>query len=212
MHIILYKLNCARYLSIKRRVQISWGKNMKAVGILGSPHKDGNTAYLLKETLKVLEKELETETIFLKDYRIRPCEGCFSCEENGKCVIEDDMQKLYPKLEKADVIILASPSYMGGVTSRMRTFMERTWHLRKGQLKNIIGTSIVVGRRDTGSTKNAMNSYLDKLKVVRVPGCSGFAFKKGEIIKDREAIKEARRVGERILGLLEKGRAEPMIK
>ena len=177
---------------------------MKAVGILGSPHKDGNTAYLLEETLKVLEKGLETETIFLKDYEIEPCEGCLSCEENGKCVIEDDMQKLYPKLEEADVIILASPSYMGGVTSRMRAFMERTWHLRKGQLKNKIGTSIVVGRRDTGSTMNAMNNYLDRLKVIRVPGCSGYAFKRGDIVKDQEAVKEAQRIGGQILGLINK--------
>jgi multimeric flavodoxin WrbA len=39
---------------------------MKAVGIVGSPHKGGNTAYLLEEILEVLGKELETETI-LKD-------------------------------------------------------------------------------------------------------------------------------------------------
>jgi multimeric flavodoxin WrbA len=99
---------------------------MKAIGIVSSPHKDGNTAYLLEKTLKVLREKFETETIFLKDYEIKPCEGCYYYEENGKCIINDDMQKLYPKFEDADVIILSSPSYMGGVTSRVRAFMERT--------------------------------------------------------------------------------------
>ena len=177
---------------------------MKAIGVLGSPHKDGNTAYLLEETLKVLGNELKNETIFLKDYEIKPCEGCRDCEKMGRCIIEDDMQKLYPKLEEADIIILASPSYMGGVTSRMRAFMERTWYLRKGQLENKIGTSIVVGRREIGSTVNEMNEYLDKLKVIRVPGCSGYAFRKGDILKDEEALKEARRLGKQILELVKK--------
>jgi len=38
--------------------------------------QNGNTAYLLQETLKVLEKELESEITFLKDYEIKSCEGC----------------------------------------------------------------------------------------------------------------------------------------
>ncbi|RLE70557.1 MAG: flavodoxin family protein, partial [Thermoprotei archaeon] len=55
---------------------------MKAIGVVGSPHKNGNTVYLLKEVMKVLRKKYETEIIFLKDYDIKPCEGCFYCEKN----------------------------------------------------------------------------------------------------------------------------------
>jgi len=48
MHIIVFKLYCARYLVQKKEDYAHvWGKDMKAIGILGSPHKDGNTAYLL---------------------------------------------------------------------------------------------------------------------------------------------------------------------
>jgi multimeric flavodoxin WrbA len=177
-------------------------KEMKAIGILGSPHEDGNTAYLLEEILRVLRKELKTEMIFLKNYEIRPCEGCCFCEDGHECIIEDDMQKLYPKIMEASVIILASPSYMGGVTSRMRAFMERTWYLRKGQLENKIGTWIVVGRRNIGGTINEMNEYLDRQRVIKVPGCSGYAFRKGDILKDEEALKEVRMLGERILKIV----------
>jgi len=176
---------------------------MKAIGIVGSPHKDGNTAYLLEKTLKVLREKFETETIFLKDYEIKPCEGCNYCEENGKCIINDDMQKLYPKLEEADVIILSSPSYMGGVTSRVRAFMERTWYLRKGQLEGKIGTYIVVGRRKIGSTVNEMEEYLSRLRLNKIPGVLGYAFQKGDILKDKEALKEAQKLGEQILKSIE---------
>jgi len=55
---------------------------MKAVGVVGSPRKNGNTAYLLEEVMKFLREKYETEIIFLKDYDIKPCEGCHYCEEN----------------------------------------------------------------------------------------------------------------------------------
>ena len=172
---------------------------MKAVGVVGSPRKNGNTAYLLKEVMKFLREKYETEIIFLKDYNIKPCEGCHYCEENKRCIIEDDMQELYPKLKKADVIILSSPSYMGGVTSRLRAFMERTWHLRKGQLEGKIGTYIVVGRRKIGSTIDEIEEYLTRLKMTKIPGVLGYAFEKGDILKDEEALKEAQKLGKQIL-------------
>jgi len=120
----------------------------------------GTLRIYLRRLWKFLREKYETEIIFLKDYDIKLCEGCHYCEENKRCIIGGDMQELYPKLKKSDVIILSSPSYMGGVTSRLRAFMERTWHLRKGQLEGKIGTYIVVGRRKIGSTTDEIEEYL----------------------------------------------------
>ena len=39
---------------------------MKAVGVVGSPRKNGNTAYLLEEVMKFLREKYETEIIFPK--------------------------------------------------------------------------------------------------------------------------------------------------
>lgn len=175
---------------------------MKAIGISGSPHKNGNSVYLLKEVLKILESVFDTELIFLKNYVIKPCNGCQSCDKNGKCVIEDDMQKLYPKIKDSQVIILASPSYMGGVTSRLRIFMERTWHLRKGQLDGKIGSFIVVGRRKLGAIVYEIEEYLSRLGLTKLPGVTGFALKKDDILKDKEAIKDAKRLGKQIINIL----------
>jgi len=179
---------------------------MRALGIIGSPRKDGNTAYLLKKTLEVLEEgDVDTEIIFLKDYEINPCEDCSEyCEKHNKCKIEDGMQELFVKLRKSNVIILASPTYMGGATSRMRAFMERTWLLRKGQLKNKIGTSIVVGRREIGTTAMEMSEYFDRLKIIKIPGILGYSFKKDDILEDQEAIKSSERLGNQLLELIKK--------
>lgn len=175
---------------------------MKVIGIAGSPNKNGNSVYLLKEVLKILESVFDTELIFLKNYVIKPCNGCQSCDKNGKCVIEDDMQKLYPKIKDSQVIILASPSYMGGVTSRLRIFMERTWHLRKGQLDGKIGSFIVVGRRKLGAIVYEIEEYLSRLGLTKLPGVIGFALKKDDILKDKEAIKDAKRLGKQIINIL----------
>lgn len=172
---------------------------MKAIGIAGSPHKNGNSAFLLKEVLKILESSFDTEIIFLKDYDIKPCNGCYYCDKNSKCFIEDGMQKLYPKIKNPQVIILASPSYMGGVTSRLRIFMERTWHLRKGQLDGKVGSFIVTGRRRLGVAVYEIEEYLSRLGLTKLPGIIGFAFESGDILKDKEALDDVKRLGKQIL-------------
>ena len=179
---------------------------MKALGVIGSPRKDGNTAYLLKKTLEVLEEgDAETETIFLKDYEINPCGDCSEyCEKHNECKIKDGMQELFVKLRESHLIILASPTYMGGITSRMRAFMERTWPLRKGQLKDKIGTSIVVGRRDIGVSILEMSEYFDRMKIIKIPGIFGYAFEKDDILEDQEAIKSSERLGKQLLDLIKR--------
>jgi len=104
------------------------------------------------------------------------------------------MQSMYPKLQSADAIVLASHIFMGGVTGRMRAFMERTWHLRKGQLAGKIGTWIVVGRRKPGAAIYAMEDFLDLLGLTRLPGAFGCALHKGEILGDEETLRDVDRL------------------
>jgi len=169
------------------------------IGIVGSPRRDGNSAHLLELVLNALRARAETETVHLKDYRIQPCEACHCCEANGRCVLDDGMRDLVPKLEAADAIVLASPAYMGGLTSRMRAFMERTWPLREGQLAGKVGAGIVVGRRKTGAAVYAMEDFLARLRLTRVPGVCGYAFEKGDIADDAEALSDAGRLADAIL-------------
>ncbi|MHA1374918.1 MAG: flavodoxin family protein [Promethearchaeota archaeon] len=146
----------------------------KAIAIIGSPRKDGNTVFLIDKILDLLKNNFDIEKIFLKDYNISPCKECYYCIDKDECSINDDMQDLYLKLKVVDVIILASPIFMGGITATLKAFMERTWHLRKGQLKGKMGSYIIVGRRDIGSGVSEMEEYLSRLKVIKIPGVIGF--------------------------------------
>jgi len=175
----------------------------KLIGIVGSPRNDGNTAILTDKLLDSLQDTFEIEKIFLKDLEISSCKECYYCVENDDCSIQDDMQELYRKLKEAYVIILSSPIFMGGITSYLRAFMERTWHLRKGQLKNKVASYIIVGRRDLGSGISEMEEYLSRLNVIKVPGVFGFGFKKGDISKDEEALNNIQRLKSQILNLIQ---------
>ena len=173
----------------------------KVIAIIGSPRENGNTAFLTDKLLDLLKDNFEIEKIFLKNYTINSCKECYYCVDHEACSIQDDMQVLYAKLREAQVIILSSPIFMGGITSLMRAFMERTWHLRKGQLKNKTGSYIIVGRRDIGSGINAMEEYLSRLKVKKLAGVFGFGFHENDVSKDEEALKNVQRLSTQIISL-----------
>ena len=62
---------------------------MKAVILMGSPRKQGNTAALLTPFCEELEKHgVETETVWLYDKEIRPCVGCRACSVACKALNE----------------------------------------------------------------------------------------------------------------------------
>jgi multimeric flavodoxin WrbA len=112
---------------------------MRVLGLFGSPRRGGNTELLLEEALKGAESEgAEVERIYLSDYTITPCKECHGCDQTGHCVILDDMQKIYPKLLEADIIILASPIFFYGVTAWAKALIDRSQALwaRKYLLKD----------------------------------------------------------------------------
>jgi len=69
------------------------------------------------------------ETLYLRNYRIKHCLGCFGCwfETPGRCVQKDDMTgELYDRFLAADLVVLASPLYHYNLNARLKTFIERT--------------------------------------------------------------------------------------
>ena len=112
---------------------------MKVLGIFGSPRRGGNTEILLEEALKGAEKEgAKVERLYLNDFTITPCKECHGCDDTGNCIILDEMEKVYPKLLEADVVILASPIFFYGVTASAKALIDRSQALwaRKYLLKD----------------------------------------------------------------------------
>lgn len=103
---------------------------MRVLGISGSPHPDGNTAFALRRALSRLEGEgLETTFSDLSGLAIGACRGCFACRD-GACVQADDMGAVLDDLRACDGVLLASPVYMGSVSGQLKVWMDRTLPLR----------------------------------------------------------------------------------
>jgi multimeric flavodoxin WrbA len=103
---------------------------MKITAFNGSPKgPKGNTQVMVNEFLGgAQEAGAETECIFLAEKDIKPCKGCFGCwiRTPGECPADDDMPELLDKILKSDIIVYASPVYVGSVTGLMKNFLDRT--------------------------------------------------------------------------------------
>jgi multimeric flavodoxin WrbA len=117
---------------------------MKALVLLGSPRKNGNTELLLNKIIQGIEQNHgKWELIRLPELDIHPCIGCGTCEKEGICIFKDDMQDLYEKISQADRIIIGSPIYFYNVTAQTKVFIDRCQALwsRKYVLKQPIGSN-----------------------------------------------------------------------
>lgn len=92
----------------------------------GSPRRKGNTATLLQQAVQgAREAGAEVEEIVLRDLKISPCLEIYGCKQDGRCVIQDDYQKLHDKLLRMDGIMLASPIFFYTVSAFTKIFMDR---------------------------------------------------------------------------------------
>jgi len=115
------------------------------VVLMGSPHREGNTAALVGHLADAARAEGATvEVFFLHEMAIAPCRACEACHEEGAsgCVVQDDMQKIYPKLRAADAVVFASPIYMFSISAQLKTALDRCYALVR-----LEGDHDLVGKR-----------------------------------------------------------------
>ncbi len=124
---------------------------MKKVLILnGSPRKSGYT----KEMIDVFVNNCKRECQILDCQKldIKYCVDCRYCQNNFECVVNDDMQSIYKKIEEADVLIFATPIYFGSVSAqikkvidRFQVYFYRNMQGQNKELKKKTGVLIAVG-------------------------------------------------------------------
>lgn len=134
------------------------------LGISGSPRKKA-TEYVLREGLKMLEERgLQTELFTVRGKNISFCRHCDFCLKNKRCRTEDDMYQLFPLLEKAKGIIIATPVYYGGVSAQIKAVMDRCRSLvaaDRNFFTNKVGMAIAVGGDRVGGQEPAIHQIID---------------------------------------------------
>jgi multimeric flavodoxin WrbA len=105
-------------------IYCSMGK--KVIGLLGSPLSDGNTAKLLDRALKGAEDAgCIVEKILVTTLDFQACEEMLFCKDHDTCIIDDDMQQLYPKFKEMDSLIIATPVMTMGIPGKLKSMMDR---------------------------------------------------------------------------------------
>jgi multimeric flavodoxin WrbA len=184
---------------------------VKAIGIVGSPRKNGNTEILTEHTLQAIAEEgLDTELIRLAGLDIRPCNACLVCKEEERCPIDDDLFPIYTKMKEAEAIILASPVYYSSITALMRAFMERAGYISRTKrvLAGKVGGPLVVARRAGMNFTFAELLLWFHIMGIINPGSTywnvAFGREKGEVRQDEEGMTTAWNFGKNIAFLVKK--------
>ncbi len=100
---------------------------MSRVFIVSStPRKSGNSEILAEEFARgAREAGHEVEKIELRNRELKFCIGCLSCLKTGKCVLDDTINELLPRVRRADVLVFATPIYYYGLSGQLKTFLDR---------------------------------------------------------------------------------------
>jgi multimeric flavodoxin WrbA len=112
--------------------------SVNITAIYGSPRTNGNTDILLQAFLSGLrDAGGSAREIFLRDLNIQPCIACNGCAKTGRCVLQDDMDQVYPVFETSDVIVFAVPVFFYGFGAMAKAMVDRSqaFWVRKYQLK-----------------------------------------------------------------------------
>jgi NAD(P)H-dependent FMN reductase len=98
----------------------------KVIGLLGSPLTEGNAALLLDRALKGVEDAgCLVEKIAVVNLDFQACNEMMFCKDHDTCIMDDDMQQLYPKFRDMDALIIATPVMTMGIPGKLKSMMDR---------------------------------------------------------------------------------------
>lgn len=134
----------------------------KVLLLNGSAHQHGCTATALEEMIKVFESEgVDAELIQVGTNDIRGCIACKRCQESGRCVFDDLVNEVAPKLAEADGLVVGSPVYYGSPNGTILSFMDRLFYSTGNVSKHMKVGAAVVSCRRGGNTASfdVLNKY-----------------------------------------------------
>jgi multimeric flavodoxin WrbA len=121
-------------------------KKIDILVILSSPRTNSNSSFAALTLAKKFNKNFKI--INVNKINIKPCKSCFYCSKTLKCCLKDDFEKVLYYLNKAKIIIIASPIYFTGVPGPLKIFIDRNqqqWEkFKTGYFKKIKKSGFII--------------------------------------------------------------------
>ena len=179
----------------------------KVLLINGSPHEFGCTYTALKEVADTLEKNgVETEILYLGTKPVAGCIACGKCGQTGRCVFDDQVNRVLDKLDEYSGIVVGSPVYFAGPTGQICGFLDRLFYCGGGRMAGKIAASVVSCRRGGASASfDRLNKYFS-ISNMHVAGSQYWNQIHGktpaQAVKDLEGLQTMRTLGQNIAWLI----------
>jgi multimeric flavodoxin WrbA len=146
---------------------------MKAIGIVGSPRKNGNVDTLVQTVLDGAKEAGHQITKYnLNEMKYSGCQACNYCKSHDNCQLDDDVSQLLRDITEADAVVFGSPIYFYLFTGQFKLMEDRMYsfidagfnsRLRSGK-KAIIVTS--QGNPDLAAFEKAASDFAGILKLL----------------------------------------------
>lgn len=143
---------------------------MNILVLNGSPRANGNTASMVNAFAEGAQQSgHRVEVVSVCQKKIAGCLACEYCHTkgDGRCIQQDDMQQVYPLLQEAEMIVLASPIYYHSFTGQLQCAINRIYALDKP--KNLKKAALIMSSGSNhvycGAIYEYQNSFLNYLKL-----------------------------------------------
>lgn len=210
---------------------------IRVLGICASPIQGGNTQAFLEKCLEAAEKdpEVDVQMVNLAGKEIGGCKHCNWClvkqSQDVFCIQEDDMRHIYPLVADADALALATPVYIGRLSSYLAALMDRFRAFiygkeHKGKLTDKVAGALAVGWYRHAGLETALQTIVAGILTlgmipVATPHCpwgaAGLSSKGGTgqfdrsvrlgVLEDSWGVEAAQALGRRMIHLARKMKA-----
>lgn len=133
---------------------------MNILVITGSPRKGGNTD-IMAEAFAQGARESGNQVVIKNagDMNVAPCLDCEYCfAHDGVCVQKDDMAGVLEEVDKADMIVFASPIYWFGMSAQIKLVIDR-FYARADKGFHPTQTALLLNAMSDGVFEAAIAEY-----------------------------------------------------
>lgn len=139
-------------------------EDVKPVGrillINGSPRGKGCTYTALDEMRRTFEEEGVEAVILDVPKDVVGCKACLYCKKHGRCIIDDEVNRVLEDIGDFDGMVLGSPVYFAGPSGQICSFSDRLFYAGFGVMAGKLAAAVVSCRRGGATAAfDRLNKY-----------------------------------------------------